>query len=261
MDGSDNKKYPIDFDSVPTEYLEALGQLSGKLGHDFNNVLASIQGCIELMQSRLESQFPGQKMFERQFRIIFSSIQRGTDITTKIRGFLRPGPLTLDRIDMVALVESVADTIVDSGISRDDIQVIQNSNPAVEANEFLILQVVTGCCANAIEAMVGQTDRTLLLVLSTEVLPEGNDLGIPAGEYAQLAIIDHGKGMGAAEQQRLFQPFFSTKSGKVGEGYGLHLTMADRILRRHNGALKITTESKVGTAITIYLPTLGTPKE
>lgn len=256
MDDSKEKKYPIDFEQVPTEHLEALGQLAGKLGHDFNNVLASIQGCVELMQARLENQFPGQAMFERQFRIIHSAINRGTDITTKIRGFLRPGPLSLGQLDMVALLESAADTFSDSGIRRDDIQIIQRSNPAVEANEFLILQVVTGCCANAIEAMAGQTDRTLLLVLDTEQVSEGNDIGLAVGEYARLSIIDHGKGMGAAVREHLYTPFFSTKAGKVGEGYGLHLTMAERILRRHSGALKISTEEGVGTAVSIYLPVL-----
>ncbi|NDC37287.1 MAG: hypothetical protein EBZ48_04460 [Proteobacteria bacterium] len=257
MNDADNKKYPIDFNKVPTEYLEALGQLAGKLGHDFNNVLASIQGSIELMQARLETQFPGQKMFERQFRIIHSSIQRGTDITTKIRGFLRPGPLSMERIDMAALVESAADTIRDAGVLREDIQVLRCSDPEIEANEFLILQVVTGCCANAIEAMAGQAERTLLLLLDVETLQDGNDLNLQAGEYARLSIIDHGKGMSTAVQERLFKPFFSTKPGKVGEGYGLHLSMAERILRRHNGALRITTEEHTGTAVSIYLPTIA----
>jgi len=238
----------------PADYLEALGHFAGKLGHDFNNVLASIQGCIEIMRNKLDAQYPENNPFERQFKIIESSIRRGTDITTKIRGFLRPGPLQRDRIDAGLLLDALADTITEAGIIRNDVQVIKHGSVEIEANEFLIIQKLTGLCINALEAMTGQTDSTLILMLDIDVIGEGSDQELPAGSYARISIIDHGKGMSEQVRTRLFQPFFSTKGGRVGEGYGLHLAMSDGIVRRHGGVLRVKSEINVGTSIQIFLP-------
>lgn len=238
----------------PADYLEALGHFAGKLGHDFNNVLASIQGCMEIMRNKLDAQYPENNPFERQFKIIESSIRRGTDITTKIRGFLRPGPLQRDRIDAGLLLDALADTITESGATRDDVQVMKHSSAEIEANEFLIIQMLTGLCINSLEAMAGQKDSTLILMLDTEIIGEGCDNELSPGTYVRISIIDHGKGMSEQVRAKLFQPFFSTKGGRVGEGYGLHLPMADGIVRRHGGVLRVKSELGIGTSVQIFLP-------
>ena len=234
--------------------LEAVGIFAGKLGHDFNNVLASIQGCAEIMRVRLKKLFPEENPFDRQLKIIDSSVKKGVEITTKIRGFSRPGPIEVSSLELLPIVESAIELVKKSGASVTDIELVARSSPKVQASEFLIAQILMTLVANALDAMAKLQDRTLLIFVGEEVIEAGKVPELSAGRYARISVIDHGVGIKPEHKEKLFTPFFSTKKGGVGEGMGLGLAMARDIMIKLGGTVRIDSAQSRGTAAHLYIP-------
>lgn len=134
--------------------LEALGQACGKLGHDFNNLFAAVQGCLEVMELRMTKEFPsGAHPLQRQFLLLRTTVERGVRLTNQIRAFVRPGPLEKSRVHVKNLVELLQDLLAQTKIAPCEIEVIVTADPLVYIQEFTVTQMLTALCINAIEAM------------------------------------------------------------------------------------------------------------
>ena len=232
--------------------LEAIGKFASKLGHDVNNILGTILGCVDLIKVKVNRQNPEANPFEKQFKLIETSIKRGTEITTKIRGFTRPGEIETQTLEIASVVESTIELFKGSGVTKADFEFIVKSNPKVNASHFYISQIISNLMANALEAMSKLPDRTLLVFVLEETIAKHAEL--PAGKYARISIVDHVVGVKDEHKQKLFEPFFSTKKTAVGEAMGLGLAMAHNIIQKLGGALEIESEHNLGTAVHILLP-------
>ena len=252
-DNNEDLSFELDEDLTPV--LDAMGQFGAKLGHDFNNILGSIQGCVDLIKAKVERQFPEGNPYEKQFKLIEASLKKGTLITSKIRGYVRPGDSDRQSVDASILFAAVSKLIKVSGVLDTDIEVVVETDNLIHANELQVSQLLIGLCSNAIDAMSKRSDRTLLLVAMNQNIGE-NDLELEAGSYVRLSVADHGGGLMAQVRDRLFEPFMSTKRSKVGDGFGLSLPMGREIMRRHNGALQVRSESDIGTVVHLYFPCL-----
>lgn len=242
---------------LSSEALEAIGKVCGKLGHDFNNLLGSMMGCVDLIESKMKKLHPGENPIERQIRIMKSAISRGTDITSKIRGYSRPGPVAKDR---VLLSHCVASTLLllQKGHPEitSSIAVDVRKDSLLEINEFLIGQVVMSLLSNALDALKSFTERTVVIYLDEAEISEGAVEALAPGRYALLSVIDHGLGISSDQQAGLFTPLASKKSG-IGEGIGLGLVMAQEIMRKHKGAIVVQSLPNVGTSACLYFPIRG----
>jgi D-glycero-D-manno-heptose 1,7-bisphosphate phosphatase len=239
-------------ESAPKSTLEAIGRISARIGHDFNNLLGAMQGCLDLVRKKAEEARPNGLSIDRQLAIMQNSVARATEFTRRLRGYVRPGPLETSPAHLKELIEETAALINAAGV---ELVLEVKSDSVVEINSFSVQQVLTSLCLNALEALEGQSDRFLVLGLSEISIEQKNSTAnLPAGRYAHLVLIDHGQGLKKELIARLFQPFFTTKEQKLGKGLGLSLVMAREIMKKHGGAIVVDSQEGCGTAVHLYFP-------
>jgi signal transduction histidine kinase len=128
----------------------------------------------------------------------------------------------------------------------------------IRADRGQLEQVLVNLMLNARDAMAGRgrvTITTRVTVLEEDYADQHDGVGIPRGEYVQLAVSDTGVGMDRETQARIFEPFFTTKP--VGQGTGLGLDIAFRIVvNKHRGYLKAVSEPG-STTFVVRLPLDG----
>jgi signal transduction histidine kinase/CheY-like chemotaxis protein len=230
--------------------MEAIGQLTGGVAHDFNNVLQVISGNLQLLQMSLA----GNPQAQRRLETAAFAADRGAKLSSQLLAFARRQPLQpvpthlgrilrgMDELLRRALGESIqVETIVTGGLW----------NTLVDPNQ--IENVILNLAINARDAM--KSGGKLTLELGNAMLDDhyvSTEPEVHAGQYVLLAISDTGTGMPPDIMARAFEPFFTTK--REGEGTGLGLSMAYGFVKQSNGHIKIYSEVGSGTTIKIYLP-------
>jgi PAS domain S-box-containing protein len=233
-----------------SQKMEAVGQLTGGVAHDFNNVLQIISGNLQLLQQQMRS----NDVARRRIEMAQSAVDRGARLSAQLLAFARRQPLrpvvadlgrlagNMDGLLRRALGEAIElVTVVGSGLW----------NTLVDPGQ--IENVILNLAINARDAM-GGTGR-VTIELGNAVLDEyyvNKLVDVPAGQYVMLAVSDTGCGMTQEVLRRAFEPFFTTKA--EGEGTGLGLSMAYGFVKQSRGHIKIYSEPGQGTSVKIYLP-------
>jgi signal transduction histidine kinase/DNA-binding response OmpR family regulator len=233
-----------------SQKLEAIGQLTGGVAHDFNNVLQVIAGNLQLLQMSTA----GNPEAQRRLETAAFAADRGAKLSSQLLAFARRQPLQpvatnigrvlrgMDDLLRRALGESVQiETVVAGGLWATLVDPHQLEN------------VVLNLAINARDAMKGEGRLTLELnnaMLDDDYVAYEPD--VKAGQYVVLAISDTGCGMPPEVAARAFEPFFTTK--REGEGTGLGLSMAYGFVKQSEGHIRIYSEVGSGTTIKIYLP-------
>jgi PAS domain S-box-containing protein len=237
-----------------SQKLEAIGTLAGGIAHDFNNILAAIYGFTALAQHAAADNPEVVDYLEE----ISRSGQRAAELVRQILAFSSPrnesttmGPLRLDSIvaEALKLLRASAPTTIEIVAPPD-----RPAFPLVQGNASQLHQVVMNLATNAVHAL-GQAPGRLTIGL--DVCSAADALaatvpGLQAGPCARLTVTDTGAGIDAATQARVFEPFFTTKA--PGEGTGLGLSVADGIVRRHRGGIRLTSALGRGTTFEVFLP-------
>ncbi len=247
-------------DPSRTKVLESVGQVSAQLGHDLNNLLGSIQGCVDLIKLKLGKFIQGPNPVERQLVLINSSLVKAEKITRKIRGYVRPGPIELEPIELAFCVEQALSQLKGLGVKSEGIQLALRSKSKAMLHEFYVVQMIVNICLNAIEAMKETPERLIVIHLEDLALghsPVGNAVALPPGDYVRLSIMDHGKGLSGPAKEELFEPFFSTNPKSIGEAMGLSLAMANELMLRHKGAISLHSIEQTGTVVHLYFPKIA----
>ncbi|RMG42194.1 MAG: HAD-IIIA family hydrolase [Candidatus Dadabacteria bacterium] len=237
---------------VELKELENLGKFAGRVGHDFNNLLGSLQGCLDLMEHKLSSRFGNDNPCERQLRIMRSAVKKSVDLTTRIRGFVRPGPLSRSEVQVGQYLKDILETLSSSETIPFDYELIVEDDLMISIDQFPVTQMLTGICLNAVEAMADFEDRNLLIRAEKSRLPSA--AGSEGEAALRISVIDHGVGIKSELKKKVQQPFFSTKNPGIGKGMGLSLAMADALMKKHGGALEVKSEEGVGTVVHLYFP-------
>ncbi len=224
--------------------MEAIGQLTGGVAHDFNNMLAGILGFTELSQEIAQEH--GYATLSSHLAQIYRAGERARDLVAKMLAFSRgrdanmPEPVLLSSAipEMLTLLRPVLPASIVMKTELD------TSAPAVLLDTIGLQQVVLNLCINARDAMDGAGS----LLISVHKLTQHNAVCSSChlaftGDYVELCISDSGPGMDAATQQRVFEPFYTTKP--VGKGTGMGLAMVHGIV--HEGHGHIVLESDPGT--------------
>ena len=239
-----------------SQKLEAIGQLTGGVAHDFNNVLQVIMSNLQLLQISLAGNEHAQKRLETA---TFAA-NRGAKLSSQLLAFARRQPLQpvsitlgpvlrgMDDLLRRALGESIeVETIVAGGLWTTLVDPHQLEN------------VILNLAINARDAMGGAGKLTLEAcnaMLDDQYVSNEHD--VPAGQYVMLAVSDNGTGMTPEVLARVFEPFFTTK--REGEGTGLGLSMAYGFVKQSQGHIRIYSELGNGTTVKIYLPRCHQPE-
>lgn len=245
-------------ESIPSVSLEQVGRYSAFIGHDFNNILGSIRGCIDLIRQKLGARADQEEHpLDRPLRMLEAASQRGLELTRKLGGFARPEQ-QVAKVDLRGCLEYVVDLLIrTSHQSEVLLEVHPTDGIYILGTEHVVTQMVLQLVKNAVDAMQHLKDRTVLLLVEISNLgEEARSFELEPGEYIRISIIDHGAGIKRELQETVFTPFFSTKVRGIGKGLGLSLSMARVIMRQHNGALTLSSKPQIGTTISLLFPRL-----
>ncbi|MFC1481217.1 ATP-binding protein [Candidatus Neomarinimicrobiota bacterium] len=231
--------------------LEALGQLAGGVAHDFNNMLAGILGSTELLALTAVDQPEVMESVDR----ISKAALRSSELVQKMLFFASRGQSTKIHMDMhllfgnfMTLLESSIDKRIDIEVELAADKSMIIGDPSQLENALLNLGI------NARDAMPEGGKLTFRSEnITVGPLSSVGDLAdIEPGEYIVLSIQDSGIGIPKNLQERVFEPFFSTK--EQGKGTGLGLAAVYGSIKEHSGELTLKSELGEGTLFTLYLP-------
>jgi signal transduction histidine kinase len=230
--------------------MEAVGQLTGGVAHDFNNMLGIIVGNLDLAQRRLER---GSSDIMRYIDGAMDGAQRGATLTRRLLAFARKQPLQ-PVVDANGLVAGMAELLRRTLGERIEVEcVLAGGLWRIRADPGQLEGAIVNIAVNARDAM--PNGGKLTVETMNAHLDEGyaeENPGVAAGQYVLIAVTDTGTGMPREVAERAFEPFFTTK--EVGRGTGLGLSQIYGYLKQSGGHAKIYSEEGRGTTIRLYIP-------
>jgi nitrogen-specific signal transduction histidine kinase len=238
--------------------MEAIGQLTGGVAHDFNNILTVITGTIEILGEAVKDRPPLVQIVD----LISSAAARGADLTKHLLAFSRRQPLQPRSTAVNALVVDAASLLRPT--LGEDIEIesmlAHDLAPALIDPSQLSTSILN-LALNARDAMPG--GGKLTLETRNVVLDENyarSNSEVRPGNYVMIAVSDTGSGIPGNLLDKVFEPFFTTKD--AGRGSGLGLSMVYGFVKQSNGHVKIYSEEGHGTSVKLYLPqATGAPEE
>ena len=230
--------------------MESVGQLASGIAHDFNNLLAAVLGNVELLEETIGKNETAQK----QLTVVRQAATSATSLTRQLLAFSRRQVL---QPQVINVNDVVTETVTMLGrVLGDNIGVItqlENKLARVNADPGQLQQTILNLAVNARDAM--PTGGTLTIetanVALTDAYRSKHDIVRP-GEYVLLSVADSGTGMTPEVQNRVFEPFYTTKP--KGQGTGLGLATVYGIVKQSGGYIWLYSEIGKGTIFRVYLP-------
>ncbi len=230
--------------------MEAVGQLTGGLAHDFNNMLAVIVGSLNLLERRLAR---GETDVSRYVDAALDGAHRAAALTHRLLAFSRQQPLAPVPVDANRMVADMSDLLARSLGEAVQVETVLSAGLwKAHADPSQLENVILNLCVNARDAM---PEGGLLTVETANTHIDdayGRENAVEAGQYVLIAVSDTGVGMTPDVMAKAFDPFFTTKD--PGKGTGLGLSQVFGFVRQSNGHVKIYSELGRGTTLKIYLP-------
>lgn len=235
-----------------SQKMEAVGQLTGGIAHDINNMLQGISGSLELLELRV-----GQNRLT-ELDTYIKAARRATgsaaSLTQRMLAFARRQTLSPQVIEPDSLVKDLSELLR------------RSLTPAVE----LVLDLHDGqwlahCDRNQLESTLLN-----LAINARDAMPRGgrltistaerrlshndlkNESDVEPGDYIEIVVADNGQGMPPEVMERAFEPFFTTKP--VGQGTGLGLSQVYGFVRQSGGFVRLESAANEGTTVRLYLP-------
>lgn len=232
--------------------IEAVGQLTGGLAHDFNNMLAIIIGALNLIQKRLAS---GDTNVEKFVTAAMEGATRAATLTSRLMVFSRQLPLEPQQLDVNALVGGMSDLLRRTlGESITTVITLGAGTWPTKADPGQLENAIVNLSVNARDAM--PNGGKLTIETANCHFEDGTAVrhGVPPGEYIGITVTDTGVGMSQEVAVKAFDPFYTTK--EVGKGTGLGLSQVYGFIRQMGGFVKLDSVLGKGTTFKMYLPRL-----
>ena len=233
--------------------MEAVGQLTGGVAHDFNNILQVIVGNLEIIR-RLVPADAGR--IQRSAEQALNGAKQASSLTQRLLAFSRRQPLDPKPVDVSSLMSGISELLNRSLGETISVEIVSGAGLwKIEVDANALESAILNLAVNArdampqggrltIETMNAYVDE-IYATLHAEVVP---------GQYVLISVSDTGVGMEPETIKRAFEPFFTTKP--VGQGTGLGLSQVYGFVKQSGGHIKIYSELGQGTTVKIYLPRL-----
>jgi PAS domain S-box-containing protein len=243
---------------LQSQKMETMGTLAAGIAHDFNNMLAVILGYSSMLLADKNEKDPGYKGLQK----ILKTSQDAADLVQRIRIFGRKAEMNLVPLDLNHQVDEVTKLLSSTLPKTIDIEIHLTKDPVIiRADSSQITQMVMNLAVNANEAMP-QGGR---LSIQTENIVLDDDycrllMGVKPGPHVMLTVSDTGRGIDKSLMERIFDPFYSTKTRDYHKGTGLGLSVVQGIMHQHGGHINVESEVGQGTIFRMYFPALEVEK-
>lgn len=223
---------------LQAQKMQALGTFAAGIAHDFSNLVAAMQGHLNLAREQLPAGSSAAAGLEQAAL----AARRARALTQDILAFSRDEPTLLAPLPLGPLVEETA-RLVRASLPAGTTLSLQVGSPpvCVRGNRSQLQRVLMNLCTNAWQALPAEGG---LITLRLD--------GEAASGCALLSVADNGVGMSPQVLQRLFEPFFTTRGATGGSGLGL--SVVHGIVGAHEGRIEVDSTPGQGTCITLRLP-------
>lgn len=230
--------------------MEAVGQLTGGMAHDFNNILQVIQANLDLMRTSVDD---SPEALSR-LHSASAAADRGARLTQQLLAFARRQPLAPQPTNVARLASDMGELLrhaLGERVHLDFAVAADAWNSRIDAGQ--LENAILNLALNARDAMPdGGTVRIEVSNATLDRRYAALHPDVTPGPYVLVAVSDTGTGMPADIVARAFDPFFTTKS--EGRGTGLGLSMVYGFVRQSSGHIRIDSAIGQGTSVKLYLP-------
>ena len=237
-----------------TRKLESLSVFAGGLAHDFNNILTSILGNIDMARDGAD---PESALMLSDAE---NAVQRAKRLTDQLLTFAKGGEPVRQGAQIEEVIRETCRFVLAGSRTRVRFE-IPNDIHAVYMDSAQISQVIQNIVLNAVQAMEKSGGEITISCANCHIgrtgdidqarcAGMGETLPLAAGDYVRVSVADSGPGIPATNLSRIFDPYFTTKVN----GHGLGLAICQSIIRNHNGYIDVTASPDQGTMFTFWLP-------
>lgn len=248
-DFTENKR--IDMQLRQAQKMEAIGTLAGGIAHDFNNILYALMGYTDLALDLIPENTEAYRYLTESSK----AAVRAKELVEQILTFSRQADVEYRSFQVEEVLKEVMNLLRKTIPSTIEIRLFTNASPAaIWGNPVQVHQVIMNLCTNAYHAMRERGDLLEVRLDRFDIDDDSVELAelLEMGKYLRLRVEDNGCGMDEATLERIFDPYFSTKTSDEGTGLGLATTLS--IVKKHNGAITVNSLPGEGTAFDVYLP-------
>ena len=265
---SEHEKELIQTQLRQAQKMEAIGQLTGGIAHDFNNVLASILGYTELSQFALnqalqnpyESPIQTNKKLESYLDSIHEAGTRARDLIQQLMVFSRGSEIAPQHMKIEPAVNEIMKLLSSTLPKTIEVSTqFEKELPFIHIDPIQLHQVIMNLCINSRDAL-GEVGEINIAVCRRKITHKNicaschNKI---EGDYIDITIQDNGPGIPDQHRDRIFEPFYTTKT--VGQGTGMGLSMVHGIVHEHGGHILLGSHLERGTATHLLFPIKSEP--
>lgn len=237
----------IEASKYEKQNIEKLSILFASMAHEIKNPLGVIKGILQLISRENDS-------YDKEaFKIIFSEIERIEKIIQDLLDYSNPQIVTLNKVSIIEILNEAVSCVMPV-VREKNLLVLKEYDstiPDIYGNRESLFKAFFNILKNAVEAshIGGKINVRIRVVVDIKYKEKKRDYN-----YLLIEVEDTGEGIKDENLQKLFTPFFTTKQG----GTGLGLVYTQKVVMEHKGFMRIKSEYKKGTKVSIYLPMIDT---
>lgn len=239
----------LEEERVKAAKLETISLLANGITHDFNNLFTVFLWNLE--EAKLAVQ-PKEKLFSYLLRIE-NAVNSAVALAKQFRAIAERGFHTKEILTINTALRAAVEAVLGDARARDccHFDIPENLHP-FEGDAQQINQVIEQLTRNALDAM-GANGEMEVKAANRE-LKKDEVSPLPAGRYLVISVKDNGEGIPQENLAKIFDPYFTTRDNYPRKGLGMGLAIAQAIIKRHNGTIKVSSQPGTGTTFHIYLP-------
>jgi PAS domain S-box-containing protein len=225
--------------------LTTLGQLMASIAHDVNQPIAGVLINAAAALRWLTRQPPDVGQATQAINRIISDGKRATDIVARTRALVKKAPARRDDLEINEVISEVVG-LTSSEVSKNAVQLriqLAEGLPVIQGDRIQLQQVMLNLIMNAVEAMSEMSDDRRELLISSQ----------PEADCVLVGVRDSGPGLPKVALERVFEPFYTTKSS----GLGMGLSICRSIVEAHGGQLWAAANAPRGAAFQFTVPVIS----
>jgi PAS domain S-box-containing protein len=243
------RRKKAELELIKIRKMESVGILAGGIAHDFNNLLAVIVGNTSMMKLTFGE---NNDKLNTYLENVERASSQAADLAQKFITFSEGGWLMRKKVKLTNILKDTAQLSPDIKNIPCEISIPPDLD-FIFGDERQLRQVVTNLLLNARES-TSDDNRKITVTAKNITLHNENPFSLKEGKYVQVSVIDNGKGIPPELVEKIFDPYFTTKTTVSQKGLGLGLALCYSIVNKHDGHISIDSKVKEGTTVDLYLP-------